>query len=134
MISVVPVDKGRVVLCGTYLGDPFLSSWTADFERFVELTIRRSGWKPEVEVASPKLDKDSFVYVKWGESAGKKMVFVFFPPKQDSVHLRFRQGFFTSKKATDIISDRRIYIQTTEAGQECRFNVPDWRFSALVEE
>ena len=134
LIVEVPVGKGRMVLCGSYFGDPYLGSWTADFERFVELTIRRSGWKPEVEVASPKPDKDSFVYVKWGESAGKKIVFVFFPPKQDSVHFRFKQGFFASKKVIDIVSGRKIIIQTTETGQECTFNAPDWRFSVLVEE
>jgi beta-galactosidase len=134
LISEVPVGKGKMILCGTYLGDPYLSSRTADFEKFVELTIRKSGWKPEAEVASPKPDKASFVYVKWGESAGKKMVFVFFPPKQDSVHLKFRNGFFTSKKTTDLISGRKIPIQTAETGQECRFNAPEWRFSVLVEE
>jgi beta-galactosidase len=134
LLTEVPVGKGRMVLCGTYLGDPYLNSWTADFEKFVELTIRRSGWRPEVEAASHKSDKDSFVYVKWGESAGKKMVSVFFPPNQDTVHLKFRKGFFTSMIATDIISDRKIHIQTTETGQECKFKAPEWRLSVLVEE
>ncbi len=134
LITDVPVGKGRMVLCGTYLGDPYLGSWSTDFERFMESTVRKAGWKPEAEVASPKPDKDSFVYVKWGESAGKKMVFVFFPPKQDSVRLEFKPGFFTSEKATDIISKRKITIQASETGQECRFNAPDWRFSVLAEE
>ncbi|MEM2888464.1 MAG: beta-galactosidase [Candidatus Bathyarchaeia archaeon] len=134
LISEVSVGKGRVVLCGSYLGDPYLNSWTADFERFIELTARKAGWEPWVEVSSPKPDKDSFVYVKWGESAGKKVVFVFFPPKQDSVHLRFKRDFFASKRALDIISGRRISVQTTETGQECMFNAPEWRFSVLVEE
>ena len=62
------------------------------------------------------------------------MVFVFFPMKQDLIHLKFRQGFFASKKATDIISKLKILIQTTETGQECRFNASDWRFNVLVEE
>jgi beta-galactosidase len=134
LISEVPMGKGRMVLCGTYLGDPYLKSWTPDFEKFVELIIRRAGWEPEVEVVSPKPDKDSFVYVKHGESAGRKMVFVFFPSNKNEVHLKFRPGFFRSNHATDIISGRKIPIQDTEAGQECRFKAAEWRFSVLVED
>ena len=133
LIAEVPVGRGKMVLCGTYFGDPYLRQWTADFERFVELTIRKAGWKPEVEVVSPKPDKESFVYVKCGESDGKKIVFVFFPPKQDTVQLKFRQGFFTSNIATDIISGTNIPIQTTETGQECRFKALEWKFSVLAE-
>ena len=134
LITEVPVGRGRMVLCGTYLGDPYLSSWSPDFERFMWHTARKAGWKPQVEVAQPKPDKDSFVYVKWGESAGKKMVFVFFPPNQDTVHLKFGRGFFASERVTDIVSKRKLPVQTTEKGQECGFNAPEWRFSVLVEE
>jgi beta-galactosidase len=134
LIAEVPVGRGRMVLCGTYFGDSYLRQWTADFERFIDLMIRKAGWKPEVEVVSPKPDKESFVYVKWGESDRKKMVFVFFPPKQDTVQIKFRQGFFTSNIATDIISGIKIQIQTTETGQECRFKAPEWKFSVLIEE
>jgi beta-galactosidase len=134
LVSEVPVGKGRMVLCGTYLGDPYLKSWTPDFERFVELIVRRAGWKPEVEVVSPKPDKDSFVYVKHGESTGRKMVFVFFPADKDEVHMRFRPGFFKSSRVEDIISCRKIPIQDIEVGQECRFKAAEWRFSVLVED
>jgi hypothetical protein len=53
---------------------------------------------------------------------------------QGAVQLKFRQGFFTSNKATDIISGTKIPIQTTETGQECRFKAPEWKFSVLAEE
>jgi beta-galactosidase len=134
LISEVSVGRGKVVLCGSYLGDSYLNSWTADFEKFIKFVTRRAGWKPWVEVSSPKPDKDLFVYIKWGESAGKKMVFVFFSSKQDSVHLKFKRDFFASKRVIDIISRREIPIQTTETGQECSFNASEWRFSVLVEE
>jgi beta-galactosidase len=133
LISEVSVGKGRIVLCGTYLGDPYLKNWMPDFERFVELIVQRAGWKPEVEVVSPKPDKDSFVYVKHGVSFGKRIVFVFFPANKNEVHLKFKKGYFKSNRVTDIISNRKITIQDTETGQECRFEAPEWRFSVLVE-
>jgi len=131
LISEVLVEK-EVVLCEFYLGDPYLNSWTVDFERFIKLVARRAGWKPWVDVFS-KPDNDSFVYIKWGESAGKKLVFVFFPSKQDSVHLKFKRDF-ASKHAIDIISGRKILVQTIEMWQECSFNASKWRVSVLVEE
>jgi len=133
LITEVPVGKGKMILCGAYLGDPYLRSWTADFERFVELIARGAGWKPEVEVLSPKPNKNSFVHLKYGESAGKKVVFVFFPVTHDAVYLRFRSRFFGAKKVSDIISSKQISIAQTDAGQECKLDAPKWRFSVLVE-
>ena len=130
----VPVGKGRVILCGSYFGDAYLKKWTADFEKFINLTIRSAGWKPKVEVVSPKPDSSSFVYVKWGESSGKKLVFVFFPPSQDVVHLRFQREFFASKRVKDIISNREVSIVDSDNEQECKLTAPEWRFSVLVEQ
>jgi len=133
LIVEVPVGRGKLVLCGAYFGDSYLQNWTADFERFVELIVHEAGCKPEVEVVSPKPEKDSFAYVKWGESAGKKVVFIFFPSTHDVVHLKFRPGFFTVKQTEDLISGRQVPITETDEGQECELNAPEWRFSVLVE-
>lgn len=130
----VPVGKGKLILCGAYLGDAYLRNWTDDFERFTELLVLRAGWKPQIQVLSPSPDENSFVYIKSGESAGKKIVFVFFPEDHDEVCLRFSQGFFSGNIAKDLISDKDIAILNTGSGQECSLNAPSWRFSVLVGE
>ncbi|MFA4838262.1 MAG: beta-galactosidase [Candidatus Neomarinimicrobiota bacterium] len=125
----VPIGKGKLILCGTYPGD---ADWTIGFDNFLELMISRSGWQPETEILSPCPTKESFFYIKCGRSGDKKVVFVFFPPDRDKVHLRFKDSFFSGMHVMDIISDREINLKKNESGQECILTVPKWRFSVLV--
>lgn len=128
----VPIGKGRLILCGAYLGDAYLHNWTADFEDFVELMIRRAGWQPEIELLSPRPTKDSFLYIKSGQSGEKRVVFIFFPPDHDKVHLRFKANFFSGMHAMDIIADKEVTFSENRSGQECTLTAPKWRFSVLV--
>ena len=134
LLTEIPVGKGRVILCASYLGDDYLQNGGADFENFVELLARRAGWQPQVEVISPKPQKDSFVYVKHGTSANKKMIFVFFPENQHSVQLRLTPGFFPNAKATDLISDRPVALSETNAGQECTLSAARWALVVLAQD
>jgi beta-galactosidase len=134
LVTEVPVGSGNIILCGTYLGDAYLQNYTRDFEAFVETLVRRSGWEPEIQVVSPEPTKDSFVYVKSGESMGKKIVFVFFPADHNQIHLRFRSDFFSGRRAKDLISGEEVAVSSAIPGQECLLNAPDWRFSVLVGE
>jgi len=134
LILEVPVGKGKMILCGSYFGDPYLKNWTPSFERFLSMIIRDAGLQPEVEVVSPKPSRDSFVYVKWGESEGRKMVFVFFPQSHNQVHLRFKKGFFTSTPIRDLISGEKVDIKETDQEQECIVEALDWGICILVEE
>ena len=43
----VPIDEGKLILCGSYLGDAYAQIWTADFESLVERAVREAGWIPE---------------------------------------------------------------------------------------
>ena len=128
----VPVGKGKLILCGAYLGDAYLNNWTADFENFVELMVRRAGWQREIELLSPCSTKDSFIYIKSGQSAEKRVVFIFFPPDHDKVHLKFKANFFSGMHAMDIISGKEVNFLESRSGQECTFTAPEWRFSVLV--
>lgn len=128
----VPVGKGKLILCGAYLGDAYLHNWTADFEDFVELMIRRVGWQPEIELLSPSPTKDSFLYIKSGQSGEKRVVFIFFPPDHDKVHLRFKANFFSGMYAMDLISGKEVNFSGSRSGQECTLTAPEWRFSVLV--
>jgi len=128
----IPVGKGKLTLCGAYLGDAYLHNWTADFENFVETMIRRAGWQPEIQLISPRLTKDSYVYIKSGQSGEKRVVFIFFPPDHDKAHLRFKANFFSGMHAMDIISGKEIDFLESKSGQECTLSAPKWRFSVLV--
>jgi len=127
------IRQGKLVLCGAYLGDAYLQNWTAGFEDFVELVVRSAGWQPEIEVLSPRPEKDSFVYVKSGTAAGKKVVFVFFPVGCQVAHLRFRPGFFQQGQTRDLISGAEVTLAETAVGQECTLKSPEWRLAVLVE-
>ena len=132
-IVEVPLGKGRLVLCGAYLGEAYKDKWTPDFETFIDGLVRGAGWQPEIEVLSPPPGKDSFVYTKGGAAGGRRVVFVFFPPDVDEVELRFRPGYFGRKAVRDLITDERHAMTATPAGKELTLPVTPWRFSVLVE-
>ena len=134
LVLEVPVGKGKVILCGSYFGDPYLKNWSPDFEKFLRMMVYGAGVQFEVEVVSPKPSRDSFVYVKWGESEGRKVVFVFSPPLCRQVHLKFKQSFFKSSAIKDLISGEKINIKETNKKQECVINPSKWGINILVEE
>ncbi len=134
LVLEVPVGKGKVILCGSYFGDPYLKNWSPDFEKFLRMMVYEAGVQFEVEVVSPKPSRDSFVYVKWGESEGRKVVFVFSPPLCRQVHLKFKQSFFKSSAIKDLISGEKISIKETNKKQECVINPSKWGINILVEE
>lgn len=133
LVVEVAVGRGKVVLCGAYLGDAYLAKGGGDFEDFVELLVKGAGCRREIKVLSPRPDGDSFLYVKSGDSAGGKVVFVFFPADQDEAHLRFLPGFFSGVSLRDIISDEDVALSRSDSGRECVLQAPDWRFCVLVE-
>lgn len=134
VVLETPVGAGRVVQCATYPGETYIEHPTEDFERFVETLAKRAGWTPSVEVLSPSVEKDSFVYVKTGESGNKKIVFVFMPKDHKEAHLRFRPGYFKSEILRDMISETDVVLQDTGGGSECVVKTGEWRLSVLVGE
>ena len=132
LIVDVPIGNGKLILCGSYLGESYMENWTPDFETFVAFLVHQSGWKPTVEVLSPKPDSKSFVYIKTGESNGKRVIFVFFPPGQDEVHLKFDAPSFKRNRAQDLISGKTIPLSDTHSGRQCVLQASEWRFSVLV--
>ena len=134
LLACVPAGKGRVVLCGSYLGDPYRQRNAAGFERFLSWAVRIAGCAPAVEVVSARPEPEAFVYLKYGQSHGKKLVFVFFPKGCHEVHLRFCEGFFETPKITDAISGNEVAVSNTPQGQECRLAASPWRFSVLIEQ
>jgi beta-galactosidase len=131
-IVEVPVGKGRLILCGAYLGEAYREKWSADFETFIDTLVREAGWRPEIEVVSPRPARDGFVYTKSGEALGRKVVYVFFPAGCEEVSLRLRPQFFGSGEVEDIISGRKLALAGSPDGQRLKLPAGDWRFSVLL--
>ena len=133
LAAEIPVGKGRVILVGTYPGEAYAKTFNADFENLVEFAVRRAGARPEIEVLSPAPTKDAFLYVKSGDSAGTRVVFVFFPGGHDLARLRLRKGFFAKKAVRDIISGREFTLSKAQAGaQELTLAASPTRICVLV--
>ncbi len=133
LIAEVPVEEGRLVLVGSYLGDAYYERRAADFELFLETVCRRAGWEPEIEVLRPEPTADSFVYVKSGESGGRRVVFVFLPKGCDEATLRFRPGFLEGNGLRDLISGGEAALEASGGGTECRVRPAKWGLAVLAE-
>lgn len=132
LVADVPVGQGKLILLGSYLGEPYLENWRPGFERFLEHIVRSSGWQPEVQVVSQQAARDSFIYIKTGESQGRRLAFVFFPAGCDQATLRFAPGFFAAGRAEDLLTGQALALVETPAGQEVSLSPGHWRIAVLM--
>lgn len=119
IIVETPVGKGRVVLCGSYLGNGYIDDRRESFEKFTAQLVAQAGCEPDIRVVSPQKTKDSFVYVKSGISAGRRVVFVFFPQGAAQVELEFSKDFFKSGELTDIMSGKPVTLHKSDGNARC---------------
>jgi beta-galactosidase len=125
-----PAGKGRLVLCGSYLGDAYRARWSAGFEGFLERLVRRAGVEPPVRVLSPEPTKDAFTYLKTGRAGDRPVLFVFFPQATAAGHpageapvrLEFAPGTFEARTARDLLSGGAVAIESGAGGR--RATVP----------
>ncbi|MBN1640878.1 MAG: beta-galactosidase [Anaerolineae bacterium] len=136
------VDRGRVLLCGTYMGDayhvgqagdPAYAPHSADFEAFLQQIVRGAGVRPAVEVLSTTPAGSGMIHATMGRSEERRMAFVFFDEACESARLRFPSGAFYGK-ARDLISDQVLRLTHTSGGEECDLVRPEWGFMVLVHE
>ena len=135
LLLEVPVSKGRVIFCGSYPGEACKQGRTAGFEEYLSWAVRKSGWTPDAQIIEPQVEAESFLYIKCGSSQGRRVVFVFFQEGHAGAHLRFRSGFFSANKVTDIISGCTHELASGPGEtSELRIANTDWRFAVLVED
>jgi beta-galactosidase len=133
LITEATFGQGKIILCGSYFGDAYLQNRSLDFESFVEGLIHQRGLSQEVEVINPESTPDHFIYIKHGRSQGKRIVFVFFSTTDQTVYLRFREGFFQTDQVSDLITHQSIDLTSTPEGNECVLQSPKWGLSILAE-
>ena len=137
------VEKGRAVMCGAYLGDAYYAESLTrdperaddcrDFETFVTGIVQRAGIFPTVEVLAATPDEARPVHVELGRCAERRMAFVFFCPRCETVRLRFPPGSFRDK-ARDLVSGGIVHMTVTSSGDECDLVRPEWGVMILVQE
>ena len=129
LVSEVSVGDGKVILIGSYLGQAYFDDWYAGFEDFLEAVCLQNGVKQEAVSQGVEVKSDSFVYIKTGESQGKKMVFVFFPKDEDEVTVKFADGFLKSIALEECIEKKPYRI----VNNEVTLKATDLRVSVLME-
>lgn len=134
LVAVQPLGQGKIVYCASYPSDAYCKENNTGFEDYINWIAAMAGCQSQVEVLSPAPTLNSFLYVKTGLSAGRRVVFVFFPADQEAAHLRFRAGFFKNADGVDAISGAAYRLtEGVDGAAELRLQRPAWPFSMLVE-
>jgi hypothetical protein len=74
------------------------------------------------------------VYVKHGESEGRKVLFVFLPEGCDEARLKFAPRFLDSGSFTDLLTGESVRIERDDLGAACTVRPCAWRVAVLVQE
>ncbi len=134
--------SGRILFCGTYLGDAYLEAspaHAAGFERFLVDLTRQAGVVKPVEVVAPQPEGASFVHVKLGTAVEdvdgtrrpRPMAFVLAPDPAQEVTLRFVPGTF-GDRVVDILNDRELPVRAQPEGQMVVVGPSVWGISVLM--
>lgn len=116
------VDAGRVIYVGSYPGDASRDAWSADFETFVDVVVRRAGVEAPVVITGRAPTKEGVCFVRTGQANGRNVAFVFAPVGQSKVSLAVNPRWFGTREVTDLLSKRRVSL--AEAGTSLKADVP----------
>jgi beta-galactosidase len=134
LLATAPLGKGKVIYCASYPAEAYHRSYNAGFEDYIEWIAKAAGWQPDIEVVAPAPTENTFLYVKHGSAAGRRMVFVFFHADHKEARLRFRPGFFKARTLVDLITNDTHRL-TGDAAKPAELVLPNpaWRFAVLAE-
>lgn len=117
LLGEVPSGEGRVILCGTFLGDANSREMSPDFVRFISWCCQ--------DVPPPAMrldDTDSSMtltpgHIRTGSSGEYCLGFVFLPHGTTKARLTIGDGVFGENSLTDILSGKK-YALTGDAKAE----------------
>ena len=134
LLASATLGKGKIIYCATYPSEAYSKAFNPGFEDYLAWIARAADCRPDVEVIEPTPTEHAFLYVKYGMSQGKRLVFVFFHADHDRAHLRFRPGFFNGHTLTDLISGERHELTAgPDERTELTLARPEFRFAVLAE-
>ncbi|MCU0522773.1 MAG: beta-galactosidase, partial [Anaerolineae bacterium] len=133
--------KGRVLLCGTYLGDAYLQAGPGRgraLEEFLLALVTEVGvMRPAVATLSSPAG-DDFVHVRFGAAPGtngqrapRPVAFVFAPDPGARVEVVFQPGTFQGS-VVDLLSGSEIPVTEADGGQTIVLGPTEWGISVLV--
>jgi len=136
----VPAGEGRVVFCGTYMGDAYFDGsssgeseyapYAADFERFIAALVQEAGIEMPALVLSPEGEAARDVHVRTGYTLGRPMVYVFCE-QADRVTLSFPGGTFRGP-ASEIISGAEVELCEDGERQVAAIPMSEWGMAILL--
>ncbi len=109
LLAEVPVGRGRVILCASYLGDGYDKERYADFENFLEILTRRADRRFESEILDRPTSGDGG-YVRCGKSGKRNLAFIFFPEGHNAIKVRFPGGYFGGIEAVELLSGKTLSL------------------------
>jgi beta-galactosidase len=131
LIAACPVGKGRIIYCGSYLGNAYHAQQADDFETLLADIVFAAGGSPAVRVITPKPTPDKFVYVKYGSCADGYLLFIFFPEGVEQTELELDPELFPHRHAVELWSDQKLTITDSPSGQ-LRCTITPGRFGLAV--
>lgn len=125
------VGDGRVIFCGSYLGDAYFNTRSERFETFLVDLARSAAVQPPARVIAPKTASEAFVHVQMGKSGARTMAFVFAPTPDTPVEIALPPGSFNIP-TVDLLSGTHVDIVTLEGEQRITLGPTAWGISVLV--
>jgi len=135
LLSQVKLGRGKVILCGTYLGDEYEKNRYPAFEKLVLKWIADAGVATsDITVAADMAAASSAnPYVRHGKSGGRDVAFVFFPAGCPSVTLAFAEEIFPAGKVKDLFSGKTLVMKKTGGARKLRLSAGKFRMAILTE-
>lgn len=135
MFVDVPAGKGRVIAVGTYLAESYFAQHTQAFDRWICRIVAPANTQPgAAEVLQPMdMTPENLVYLRTGQSNGKKLAFVFSNGDTKTTTLRFTPGFFTDKEVHDSLTGQTYPLKNTGKGSKCTISLGQWGVTVLVD-
>ncbi len=133
------LGEGRIIFCGSYLGDAYLERPVDEFESLLLALIRDAGVRLPVEVTSLPTEKlaasssntgHSFVHVKVGRSQARTLAFVFATRPEETVQLTFPEGTL-GDEARDILNDRALKLKRSGGKETVVLGPTPWGISVV---
>ena len=139
LLKRVALGDGRVVFCGTYLGDAYMEAGPRRgqaFEAFLLALATRAGVERPATVVSVTPGDGDFVHVKVGSApvgaqGERPLAFVFTPSPETNVVLAFRQGTF-GERVVDLLSGDELPVREVEGQQRISLGPTAWGVAVLA--
>ncbi|HRR29264.1 MAG TPA: beta-galactosidase, partial [Victivallales bacterium] len=119
IISMCQFGKGRIIFCGTYLGNEYDKQRYFDFENFLEeLIVVFSEENPFYVNEKSSKDFSNFTHVVAGRSGKKNLLFVFIPEIREKANLIIDLNFFKGEKVKDLLSGEEIRLKKMKSHEK----------------